>query len=810
MRTTLVFLVATATAAGCGVTPPPSNPVDDTLPPEAVEAVKSGPTELLVELVDPSGGALTQAEGDLGADLLEARARDLDAAKQRLIAGFAPRDVAVRATLRYLPILHVEVGNLEALEALAGDPSVKRVHVNRTFTASLADSLPLIGQPAAAAAGATGAGTAVAVLDTGVDYRGAAFGACTAPGTPAGCKVAYAADFATNDNALDDNGHGTNVSAIVLGVAPSTKVIGLDVFRGGLAYSTDIIAAINWCIANKAQYNIVALNMSLGGGGATAPCGTDVFASAISAARTAGILSAVAAGNDGFTNQISSPACAPDAVSVGAVYDRAMGAIGWSTCSDSVTATDKVTCFSNSASFLTVLAPGALITAGGSTMGGTSQASPHVAGAIAALATAFPADAPTARLARLTSTGVKVVDARTGRSTPRINLAAASAPQSPADVTAPVGTIGIPGNPAFVGSTAVTLVLSATDAVGTTQMCLSNQTTCTAWRAYATSAAWTLAAPDGVKTVRAWFKDAAGNVSAPAAVNVSLDTAAPTGGALTASPGNNAVALSWAGFADAVSGIATYRVVAQPNTAPASCTTGTLVYSGAGLSATHAAVNGTTYGYRVCATDRVGNGSTGATATARPIPERDGPVGSVVVNAGAAYTKTLAVTLTLSATDASGVADVCLSNTTSCTAFVAYAPSKAWTLAAGDGVKTVFVRFRDVWGNVSAALASDTITLDTIAPAGGTLKATSAKGAVTLSWTGITDAGSSVARYTLVAGTTTAPATCATGTALYSGTATSFVRSGLTGTAAGTYRLCATDGAGNMSAGLVVTAAPLP
>ena len=54
-------------------------------------------------------------------------------------------------------------------------------------------------------------------------------------------------------------------------------------------------------------------------------------------------------------------------------------------CSDPTTAADKVACFSNGGSLVTLLAPGAMITAGGYTMGGTSQATPHVAGAIALL-----------------------------------------------------------------------------------------------------------------------------------------------------------------------------------------------------------------------------------------------------------------------------------------------------------------------------------------------------------------------------------------------------------------------------------------
>ncbi len=41
-------------------------------------------------------------------------------------------------------------------------------------------------------------------------------------------------------------------------------------------------------------------------------------------------------------------------------------------CSDPTTAADKVACFSNGGSLVTLLAPGAMITAGGYTMGGTS------------------------------------------------------------------------------------------------------------------------------------------------------------------------------------------------------------------------------------------------------------------------------------------------------------------------------------------------------------------------------------------------------------------------------------------------------
>ena len=92
-------------------------------------------------------------------------------------------------------------------------------------------------------------------------------------GQPADCRVVAVADFAPQDNKLDDDGHGTNVAAIVGGVAPGTDLIGLDVFRSnGYAYTSEVVAAIDWVIENQAEYNIVALNMSLGGGSYTAEC----------------------------------------------------------------------------------------------------------------------------------------------------------------------------------------------------------------------------------------------------------------------------------------------------------------------------------------------------------------------------------------------------------------------------------------------------------------------------------------------------------------------------------------------------------
>lgn len=340
----------------------------------------------------------------------------------------------------HLPMMFLRIKSLPALERLLEQRRVLVVYEDGRYRHFLSQSLPLINQPAVAASGKIGSGTAVAVLDTGINYTRSAFGTCTSPApgfcsdtnppqAPEGCKVACVRDFTpTNDNSLDDNGHGTNVSGIVLGVAPDTRIVGLDVFRtDGFAYDSDLIAAVNWTIANRSAYNITAINMSLGGGGYNTIC-TGALATPLANARTAGILAAIASGNDGFNNKISYPACLPSVVSVGAVYDSNIGSRSWSVCIDSTTFADKIACFSNSANFLTMLAPGCLITAANLSMCGTSMAAPHIAGSIGVLkgADAFPLDSPDMTISRMTSTGVPVTDPKNAITKPRINLLAAT------------------------------------------------------------------------------------------------------------------------------------------------------------------------------------------------------------------------------------------------------------------------------------------------------------------------------------------------------------------------------------------------
>jgi hypothetical protein len=92
------------------------------------------------------------------------------------------------------------------------------------------------------------------------------------------------------------------------------------------------------------------------------------------------------------------------------------------------------------------------------------------------------------------------------------------------------------------------------------------------------------------------------------------------------------------------------------------------------------------------------------------------PTGSVTINSGATYTNTASVTINLSASDPSGVSQMCISNTQSCLTWESYTSSKSWALPSGDGTKTVYVWYQDMLGNADTVPYSASITLDTTAP----------------------------------------------------------------------------------------------
>jgi minor extracellular protease Epr len=174
----------------------------------------------------------------------------------------------------------------------------------------------------------TGDGVVIAVLDTGVDYTHPELAPyVTTTLVTANGGIGGGMSFVSGSTSfLDDNGHGTHVSGIITadgevtlarGVAPDATVWMAKVCNsGGSCYTSDMAAAIQYVVEHDVAR---IMSISIGGGGTTASaCDSDYLASKINWAYEQGVVSAIAAGNEGRP-RVSSPACASKAIAVAAV-----------------------------------------------------------------------------------------------------------------------------------------------------------------------------------------------------------------------------------------------------------------------------------------------------------------------------------------------------------------------------------------------------------------------------------------------------------------------------------------------------------
>jgi len=250
-------------------------------------------------------------------------------------------------------------------------------------------------------AGLSGAGASSVIIDSGINLSHPFFGP-DANGDGIADRIRYQYDFADNDaDASDHDGHGTNVAGIVAGsdgvypgVAPGAGIIALKVFsdNGAGAFSA-VERALQWTIVNAAAYGIVSVNLSLGDGGNWASAMSRYgLGDELAALAAINVIVVAAAGNGyfdaGSVQGIAYPASDPSVLAVGAVYAGTYGPFfyGGGAQAD-VTGADVIAPFSQRSTVVsTLFAPGAPITGPGlgsglTTMHGTSQASPHVAGA---------------------------------------------------------------------------------------------------------------------------------------------------------------------------------------------------------------------------------------------------------------------------------------------------------------------------------------------------------------------------------------------------------------------------------------------
>jgi subtilisin family serine protease len=318
---------------------------------------------------------------------------------------------------------------------------VRRVWLNKRVRATLDQSVPQIGAPAAWQRGLTGVGVRVAVLDTGID---------TDHPDLAG-KVAVSQDFTGTGGVEDGFGHGTHVASIITGtgaasggkyrgVAPDvTLAVGKVLDDSGYGTDDGVLAGMQWAAAESGAK---VVNMSLGSDPSD---GQDPMSIAVNTlSRQYGTLFVIAAGNFGADRTVASPGSADDALTVGSVSKQ-----------------DEPSDFSSRGPRLgdgaakpEISAPGGSIVAArpagvpplGETVGdayqkldGTSMATPHVAGAAAILAQQHPDwTGPTLKSALVTSahevSGAGVYQVGAGRldvdratATPVVATAAVSA-----------------------------------------------------------------------------------------------------------------------------------------------------------------------------------------------------------------------------------------------------------------------------------------------------------------------------------------------------------------------------------------------
>jgi len=281
------------------------------------------------------------------------------------------------------------------------------------------------------------------------------------------------------------------------------------------------------------------------------------------------------------------------------------------------------------------------------------------------------------------------------------------------DTTKPTGTIAFSTpNPSNLPYGVMTL--SAADASGVTQMQFSRDgINYLAFEPYATTKSMTLLpAGDGVKTIYVRFKDAAGNVSDPLSASITVETIKPTGtiAFTTPDPSNLPYGVMTLSAADA-SGVTQMQfsrdgvnyLAFEPYATTKSMT---LLPAGDGVKTVYVRFK-----------DAAGNISDPVSASITVITTK--PTGTIAFTTPNPSNLPYAV-MTLSATSANGqVTQMRFSRDgVNYLAFEPYATTKSMTLLpAGEGVKTVYVRFRDVIGNVSDPISAS-ITVDTTQPTG--------------------------------------------------------------------------------------------
>jgi serine protease AprX len=228
------------------------------------------------------------------------------------------------------------------LRKLAGNTCVAAIHWDRKTGGEMNRAAVVEGARAVQEQlGIDGAGVGVAIIDSGITpyhddltYQGSS----SKVKVIGGQRVVKFVDFVNGRTTkYDDNGHGTHVAGIIAGngydtlgaragMAPAANLVSLKVLdQNGGGYISNVIAALDWVVANRTAYNIRVVNLSVGAA-VTESFLTDPLTLAAKRAVDAGVVVIAAAGNLGKNpitgkpqyGAITAPGNAPWVLTVGA------------------------------------------------------------------------------------------------------------------------------------------------------------------------------------------------------------------------------------------------------------------------------------------------------------------------------------------------------------------------------------------------------------------------------------------------------------------------------------------------------------
>jgi len=440
LRLTLVAVLFAFALGGAA----PTSQTDVKIAGRVAERVNAGEVVRVIVGVD----ARFVPEGYLSGEAAVASQRqDVQASVADVMTRAAAAGITTETAFETIPFFPARIDRA-GLDRLKSMPGVLTVEEVMEAAPTLISSVPLVNAPAARAAGFTGNGWTVAILDSGVDYTHSMLqGALVSEGCFSSVGFSLCPGTATQSfvpgsgrechASVDGCDHGTHVASTAVGasgtlgtpgVAPGAWLMAFQVFhyreevagiRTNVVDYTRALTRVFQLAGPNNVNRIASVNMSIGGNRFSSQAECDAASPSTKAAvdnlRSIGIPTVISSGNDGFTGAMGFPGCLSSVISVG---------------NTSKGTPITVNSSSNEAPFLSLLAPGTNIYAASffgffTQKTGTSMAAPHVAGAWAILKQAVPGASVSSVLAALRGTGTPVTDQRTGRVYPFINVNAA-------------------------------------------------------------------------------------------------------------------------------------------------------------------------------------------------------------------------------------------------------------------------------------------------------------------------------------------------------------------------------------------------